>query len=294
MSRPKIGSVTAIAASGENGTRLIQSSTVSHAPRHEPPMTSAMKHGDAAEHPAGERRRSGRSPASKAIAPRASSAPACRPARIADGPRLARSSAAWAASLMRSHDRPERPAAAASSGGRHEPAGQPEVPEQDDEGEDERPDEQPDLARRGGSRRRCRSRRSVPQGVGPQVEPEAEQQEEADDDGDAPAMPIRRPARRPARPPSSGRRAVDRAAAAAGPRRSSARRGAVASSARRRRGRRRPVVGASSSASRRRRRRPRRSSSGVVVRGSSGLASAGRPRPDPARARAPRAGGAPP
>ena len=43
MSRPKTGSVTALAVSGENGTRLIQSRTVSQPAATDPPTVRATR-----------------------------------------------------------------------------------------------------------------------------------------------------------------------------------------------------------------------------------------------------------
>ena len=43
MSRPKTGSVTAVAPAGENGTRFTQSRMVSHAAAREPPIVRAIR-----------------------------------------------------------------------------------------------------------------------------------------------------------------------------------------------------------------------------------------------------------
>ena len=101
MSLPKIGSVTVEV--GENGTRWIQSRTVSHAPDTEPPMINAISSARATSpHPASGVR-SGRSPAAKVIAGALALPKRSRPVRNAEPPGDPRSSAAWAASLIRSN-----------------------------------------------------------------------------------------------------------------------------------------------------------------------------------------------
>ena len=135
MSRLKIGSVTV--AVGENGTRLTQSRTVSHAADTEPPMTSARRprrhRGPSRPAASG---RAGRG-ASKTTACAAGDADRDRPRpRSAEPVAPRRSSAAWAASLRRSNS--ARSDAAIARWRRGQPAGEPQVAEEDDEGEEER------------------------------------------------------------------------------------------------------------------------------------------------------------
>ena len=65
MSRPKTGSVTAVAPSGENGTWCAQSRIVSHAAASEPPMVRAIRPDTITRPTPAIGVRSGRSSASK-------------------------------------------------------------------------------------------------------------------------------------------------------------------------------------------------------------------------------------
>ena len=216
MSRPKIGSVTR-APSGENGTRWIQSRTVSQAEATEPPMARAMS---TRARPGPRRRaasgRAGRS-ASK-VTTGAVCAERSRPPTSEPPARpVARMSAAWAASLTRSMSDRNEPRRSASGGGVSRPASH-RLPSRTTRRQHE------------GRRRTGRAVRAdprpedgveadagEPQRVGPEVEPtvnrmKSAMSDEADDDqAEAPAGPCRAiPSRRrrSGRPAGGGRDAA--------------------------------------------------------------------------------------
>ena len=134
MSRPKIGSVTTLAGRRERDAVHPEQDRLP-CPRHRSADDQRDEQGDARRAPS--RRagvRSGRSPASKTIAWSLRRPVLARTGRAHRTPSAPprRSSAAWAASLMRSNSDAERPGAV-RRWRRGEASGQPEVAEEDDE-----------------------------------------------------------------------------------------------------------------------------------------------------------------
>ena len=164
MSRPKTGSVTALAVSGQNGTRLLpQQDRLPGRPRRTRRWSARRGRATTTRTIRAIGVRSGMSSASNVTRarlvrglPATAAAAACRPA----GP-------------PRSADRTGRGTTRRSRRRRrHEPTGQPQVAEEDDQGDDGRAEEQAELGAEPGPEHRVEADALVPQRVGPQVEAE--------------------------------------------------------------------------------------------------------------------------
>ena len=176
MSRPNTGSVTALAVSGLYGHAVDPQQDRLPGRRDRAADGQRGEDADDDEDDRGDR----------ASGPGMSSASKVDPARLVLARPRGHGSGRRPAGLLGRLVQPveqvaERPAAHAS-GSRQQPAGQPQVAEEDDQGDDGRAEEQAELGAEPGPEHAVEADALVPQRVGPQVEADAEQQEHGQDE----------------------------------------------------------------------------------------------------------------
>ena len=189
MSLPKIGSVTVWV--GENGTRLIHSSSVSQAPDTAPATPSARSTAKPAMTHVPIGTRSGTSsPSNVSVMPPPDGRPPGAPNDPNDAGRaLAGVALGLALGLGEaSGDGPE-PAGPFGIGRRHEPVREQQVAEQDDQRDEAGRDEQARLGAEPGPEHAVEADALVPDGVGPEVDARGRKDEEREDRDDADAEP---------------------------------------------------------------------------------------------------------